>query len=128
MGTRASAKKEAALDLKKYVLHYDDDIIAINKPAGLSVQGGTGTDTHVADLLDSLKLGLSRPPLLVHRLDRDTSGVLLLARSAGAARALSTSFADRAVEKVYWAAVMGCPDFGSDEVGLGMRTHEVRHV
>ncbi|MEE9249562.1 MAG: pseudouridine synthase, partial [Alphaproteobacteria bacterium] len=81
------ARAEAA-GLRAAVLHMDDDVIAINKPAGLAVQGGTRMLTHLDAMLDALRFGAERPRL-VHRLDKDTSGVLLLARSASAARALT---------------------------------------
>ncbi|WP_299439454.1 RluA family pseudouridine synthase [uncultured Rhodospira sp.] len=100
----------ALKDLRAAILHQDDWLIAINKPAGLATQGGTGLTHHLDAMLDGLKRhpGEERPRL-VHRLDKDTSGVLLLARSAAAARALTQAFRDRATRKVYWALVAGVP-------------------
>src|SRR5690606_20536821 len=69
-------------DLLSRVLYRDDDVIAVDKPAGLAVQGGTGTVKHLDAMLDVLRFGAQERPRLVHRLDRDTSGVLLLARNA----------------------------------------------
>ncbi len=83
----------------------DDDVLALNKPPGLAVQGGTKTARH----LDALKFKAIERPRLVHRLDKDTSGVLLLARSASAARTLTVAFRKRSVRKIYWAAVVGVP-------------------
>jgi 23S rRNA pseudouridine955/2504/2580 synthase len=94
--------------LQKAVLHIDDDLIVIDKPPGLAVQGGTGTERHLDAMLDALRYGHERPRL-VHRLDRDTSGVLVLARSAAVAATLAKAFRDKATQKIYWAAVLGLP-------------------
>lgn len=95
--------------LKQAILYKDDWVLAINKPAGLAVQGGSKQEQHLDGLLDGLKLGADERPRLVHRLDKDTSGVLLLARSAEAARRLAEAFKDKETEKVYWAVVVGEP-------------------
>jgi 23S rRNA pseudouridine955/2504/2580 synthase len=95
--------------LQAAILHRDADIIVINKPAGLAVQGGTGTDRHLDGLLEALRFDAKERPRLVHRLDRDTSGVLVLARNTAAAAKLGAAFRGRAVRKIYWAAVVGCP-------------------
>jgi 23S rRNA pseudouridine955/2504/2580 synthase len=95
--------------LRAAVLYRDDDVIVINKPAGLAVQGGTGTVHHLDGLLDALRFDAAERPRLVHRLDKDTSGVLLLARSAAAAAALATAFRSKTARKVYWAIVVGLP-------------------
>ncbi len=100
--------KQAAL-LKARVLHRDGQVIAIDKPAGLAVQGGTGQASHVDAALDALRFDSSERPRLVHRLDKDTSGVLLLARSASAAAKLTAAFKKGEVEKIYWAVVVGVP-------------------
>jgi len=91
------------------VIHRDDYAIVINKPPGLATQGGTKTKNHVDRLLDALKFGRPDKPRLVHRLDKDTSGVLLLARTANAAGFFSKAFAGRTAKKVYWALVVGDP-------------------
>lgn len=95
--------------LERAVLHIDDDVIVINKPPGLAVQGGTGTERHLDAMLGGLRMGANERPRLVHRLDRDTSGVLVLARNAAAAAQLAQAFRDKATLKVYWAAVVGMP-------------------
>ncbi len=104
----AAARREAEA-LVDRVLYRDDDVIAIDKPAGLAVQGGTGTTKHLDAMLDSLRFGSPERPRLVHRLDKDTSGVLLLARNAFAATRLAESFRGRDARKIYWAATVGVP-------------------
>jgi len=93
---------------KSLVLYEDEEVLALNKPHGLAVQGGTKTVKHVDRLLSAWGEGLERPRL-VHRLDRDTSGVLLLGKTPGAAARLSGAFAKRRVKKIYWAIVCGNP-------------------
>jgi 23S rRNA pseudouridine955/2504/2580 synthase len=93
---------------RSLVLYEDDMVLALNKPAGLAVQGGTKTSHHVDRLLGAWGEGLERPRL-VHRLDRDTSGVLLLGKTPKAAASLSGSFAKRRAQKTYWAIVAGAP-------------------
>ncbi len=120
---RPEPKPVSAADaaaLQGWVLHKDRDVIAIAKPAGLAVQGGTGTARHLDGLLDALKFEAPERPRLVHRLDRDTSGVLLLARSAAAARALTEAFRARDAEKLYWAVVAGCPEVGEGAIDLAL--------
>lgn len=94
--------------IRDAVLWMDEHMIALDKPAGLAVQGGTGTTRHVDGMAPALAFD-GAPPKLVHRLDRDTSGLLLLARTARAAEALSRGFQSKATRKIYWAAVAGCP-------------------
>ncbi len=101
--------------LKRAVLYRDDDMIILDKPAGLAVQGGSGTATHLDGMLDVLADGAERPRL-VHRLDKDTSGVLVLARSAASAAALGQAFRGRAVRKLYWALVVGVPSPAEGEI------------
>ncbi len=95
--------------LQKSVLYMDDEVIAIDKPAGLAVQGGTKTHHHLDAMLDALRFDARERPKLVHRLDRDTSGVLLLARSSRAASELAGAFKSKTARKIYWAAVVGLP-------------------
>lgn len=104
----AAAQREAEA-LVGRVLYRDDDVIAIDKPAGLAVQGGTGMTKHLDAMLDSLRFGSAERPRLVHRLDKDTSGVLVLARNAFAATRLADSFRGRDARKIYWAATVGVP-------------------
>lgn len=92
------------------VLWKDQHIIALNKPPGLPSQGGSGQgNRHVDGLSRALTFGFKDRPKLVHRLDKDTSGVLLLARTDRIARALSEAFRSRTTRKIYWAAVAGVP-------------------
>ncbi|MBL8704086.1 MAG: RluA family pseudouridine synthase, partial [Rhodospirillales bacterium] len=95
--------------LRKSVLHMDDLVIVIDKPSGLAVQGGTGTAKHLDGMLDALKFDLPERPRLVHRLDRDTSGVLVLARTGRAAALLADAFRQKTTRKIYWAIVAGRP-------------------
>ncbi len=85
--------------------------LVLNKPPGLATQGGTNTTTHVDGLLDAFVTGEDEPrPRLVHRLDKDTSGILLIARTPGSAAYFSRRFSGRSAKKVYWALVVGVPD------------------
>ena len=109
------AKPQAALDpgvakdLQGLVLYRDDDLIVLNKPHGIPVQGGPGITRHLDAQLDALRFSSAHRPRLVHRLDRDTSGVLLIARTPGVAAKLAAAFRGRDVEKTYWAVVAGRP-------------------
>lgn len=107
---KAEASEADLQAIRDSVIFYDEYVLAINKPAGLAVQGGTNTTLHVDGMLDALKLDGTERPKLVHRLDKDTSGVLLLARSASAAHALTKAFKDKSTRKLYWAIVAGAPD------------------
>jgi 23S rRNA pseudouridine955/2504/2580 synthase len=98
-----------AKTLRDAVLYKDADVLVIDKPAGLAVQGGTGLDKNLDAMLDSLKFDAAERPRLVHRLDKDTSGVLVLARNAKAARELAESFRHKSARKIYWAVVVGIP-------------------
>jgi 23S rRNA pseudouridine955/2504/2580 synthase len=95
--------------LRASVLFRDQAVIAIDKPAGLAVQGGSGQHRHLDAMLDGLRFGSAERPRLVHRLDKDTGGVLLLARTAAAARKLTAAFKGKSARKVYWALVAGAP-------------------
>lgn len=99
-----------AQEIRAAVLYRDETVIALNKPAGLAVQGGSGTVRHVDMLAPALQFDAPSPPRLVHRLDKDTSGVLLLARSAQAADGLARAFRARTARKIYWALVAGLPE------------------
>ncbi|MEO5972102.1 MAG: RluA family pseudouridine synthase [Sphingomicrobium sp.] len=95
--------------VREMVIHQDGDALVLNKPPGLATQGGTKTHQHLDRLLDGLADDDGNRPKLVHRLDKDTSGVLLVARSARAAGHFSKSFSGRTARKVYWALVVGVP-------------------
>ena len=116
----------AAQDLRARVLYRDSDVIVLDKPAGLAVQGGSKTVRHLDAMLEALRFGRAERPRLVHRLDKDTSGVLLLARSANAAARLSAAFRKGAVQKLYWALVLGVPRpaRGLIEVPLAKRARQ----
>jgi 23S rRNA pseudouridine955/2504/2580 synthase len=95
--------------IKSITLHEDTDVMVLNKPMGLAVQGGSGTVRHLDGMLDSLRGKDGQRPRLVHRLDKDTAGCLLVARTRFAAAALSKTFRSRAARKIYWALVAGVP-------------------
>ncbi len=109
--------------IRSLVIYSDEQVIALNKPAGLAVQGGTKTKRHIDAMLDALRFDKKERPRLVHRLDRDTSGVLLLARTAKVAATLGRTFQGRQVRKIYWALVVGSPalDKGRIDLPLGKR-------
>ncbi|AJR24903.1 MULTISPECIES: RluA family pseudouridine synthase [Sphingobium] len=100
------------------VIHRDAQAIVINKPPGLATQGGTKTDDHVDGLLDALEFDLDQRPKLVHRLDKDTSGALLVARTARSAAFFAKAFSSRTARKVYWAIVMGVPSIEDGMIEL----------
>ncbi|MEJ6395578.1 RluA family pseudouridine synthase [Gymnodinialimonas sp. 2305UL16-5] len=106
--------------IRRAVIYRDDHILALNKPAGLPTQGGTGQSRHVDGLAEALTFDLEEKPRLVHRLDKDTSGVLLLARNRLGAKALTDAFRARETRKIYWAAVAGTPQprMGTIKYGL----------
>lgn len=108
---RTPAEPDAAdaTFVQSLVLFHDDDLIAIDKPAGLAVQGGTRTERHLDGLLDCLRFDADERPRLVHRLDKDTSGVMVLARHRAAAAALGRAFKARSARKLYWAVTVGVP-------------------
>ncbi len=95
--------------IQSCVIYRDDHVIALNKPHGLAVQGGSGQSRHVDGLAEALRFGYEDKPKLVHRLDKDTSGVLLLARDRLSAKALTAAFRHRETQKIYWAVVAGVP-------------------
>ena len=96
-------------ELEAMVLYRDDHLIILDKPFGLAVQGGPGITKHLDGMLDGLRDEGGPRPKLVHRLDRDTSGVLVLARTPGVAAKLAAAFRGRDVRKTYWAVVAGRP-------------------
>jgi 23S rRNA pseudouridine955/2504/2580 synthase len=95
-------------DLQAMILHEDDALIVLNKPPGLAVQGGTKTRRHIDGMLEALARK-GEKPRLVHRLDRDTSGLLVVAKSASSAARLARAFQRHEVQKLYWALVAGLP-------------------
>jgi 23S rRNA pseudouridine955/2504/2580 synthase len=105
---RTSEPKQSE-SLEQHVLYMDSSVIVLNKPPGLATQGGSGLTRHIDGMLDSLAFEKKQRPRLVHRLDRDTSGVLIVARTVPAAAALAKSLAQRDASKVYWALTRGVP-------------------
>jgi len=95
--------------LRAILLHEDDDVFVFNKPAGLAVQGGSGLTRHLDAMLEAFRDRKGQKPRLVHRLDRDTSGVLVVARTRLAAQKLAEAFRARSTRKIYWALVRGVP-------------------
>ncbi len=106
--------------IRDCVIYRDDHIIAINKPPGLPTQGGSKQTRHVDGMAEALRFGLEEKPRLVHRLDKDTSGILVLARSRSVASGLTAAFRHRETRKLYWAAVAGVPhpQMGTIKFGL----------
>lgn len=116
-GERERIDARDAAFARSLVIYEDEEVLALNKPSGLAVQGGTKTTRHVDRLLSAWGEGLERPRL-VHRLDRDTSGVLVLGKTPGAAAKLAGAFAKRRTEKIYWALVAGLPKPGEGVLEL----------
>lgn len=107
--------------IQNAVLWKDEHMIILNKPPGLASQGGSGMgDRHVDGLTEALKFGFKERPKLVHRLDKDTSGLLMLARTDRVARALSESLRHRNTRKIYWAAVAGVPHPRKGSIKYGL--------
>ncbi|WP_262029950.1 RluA family pseudouridine synthase [Microvirga sp. Mcv34] len=108
--SRNAAKDQDDRDfLKSITLYEDKDVLIINKPMGLAVQGGSGTKRHVDGLLEALKDDEGQKPRLVHRLDKDTAGCLVIAKTRFAASTMAKSFRARTTRKIYWALVAGVP-------------------
>ncbi len=106
--------------IQSCVIYRDDHILALNKPHGLPVQGGSGQTRHVDSLSEALRFGFDENPRLVHRLDKDTSGVLLMARTREAAKGLTAAFRHRNTRKIYWALVAGVPTPYLGEIKTGL--------
>ena len=113
-----SLKDEAFV--KSLVIYKDKNIIAINKPSGLAVQGGTNTMRHVDALLPALKFGNEETPKLVHRIDKDTSGILVLARDRKNAEVLTKAFKEHNLQKTYLALVKGCPKQNKGQIKVAL--------
>ena len=117
-------KKISARDaefIKSLVIYDDGYLIALNKPAGLATQGGTGITRHIDGMLEVLSNEEGVKPRLVHRLDKDTSGVLLLARSSQMARDMGKIFQGRDVKKIYWALCVPAPEINNGEIKAPIR-------
>jgi len=102
--------------IKDMVIYKDDNIIVLNKPSGIAVQGGTNQTRHIDGLLDALKFGLEDRPKLTHRIDKETSGLLVLARNRKYALVLTKAFREHALKKTYLALCEGCPKKKTGEI------------
>lgn len=126
-GPIASADLKHSSDfelLSRMVMHEDEKVIVLNKPAGLAVQGGSGVTRHIDSMLDAWVSPKGEKPRLVHRLDRDTSGVLVIARTRGAAQKLTAAFRERDTKKTYWALVKGVPRRHEDKISTWLVKEE----
>ena len=108
-GENASEDEKNRAFIKSITLHEDADVLVLNKPMGLAVQGGSGTTRHLDGMLGALRSPDGQRPRLVHRLDKDTAGCLLVAKTRFAAAALAKTFRSRSARKIYWALVPGVP-------------------
>src|SRR3984885_4838537 len=108
-GSLSEAAQKTLQALKDMILFEDADVMVLNKPAGLAVQGGSGITRNVDDMLETMRDAKGQKPRLVHRLDKDTAGCLLIAKTRFAATALTGSFRHRSARKIYWALVAGVP-------------------
>jgi 23S rRNA pseudouridine955/2504/2580 synthase len=106
--------------LRDAILHRDEAVIVLNKPPGLAVQGGSGTKRHLDGLLDALRFGSEARPRLVHRLDKETSGALVIARTIAAATFLTRAFREKTTRKIYWAIVAGLPKRRQGRIDLAL--------
>jgi 23S rRNA pseudouridine955/2504/2580 synthase len=134
--TRSGGRdQDAHAFLKSITLYEDRDVLVLDKPMGLAVQGGSGTRRHVDGLLEALRDGEGQKPRLVHRLDKDTSGCLVIAKTRFAAMTLAKAFRSRTTRKIYWALVAGVPrirqgrvsTFLAKEDGEDARMRVARH-
>jgi 23S rRNA pseudouridine955/2504/2580 synthase len=108
-GPLSEAAARTLQALKDMTLFEDADVMVLNKPSGLAVQGGSGITRNVDDMLEVMRDAKGQKPRLVHRLDKDTAGCLLIAKTRFAATALTGSFRHRSARKIYWALVAGVP-------------------
>jgi 23S rRNA pseudouridine955/2504/2580 synthase len=108
-GELTEAANKTLQALKDMILFEDADVMVLNKPAGLAVQGGSGITRNVDDMLEVMRDAKGQKPRLVHRLDKETAGCLLIAKTRFAATALTGSFRHRSARKIYWALVAGVP-------------------
>lgn len=117
---KATVSDADAKMIRDAVIYRDDHIIALNKPPGLPVQGGSKQERHVDGLAEALRFDYDEKPRLVHRLDKDTSGVLLLARTREIAQALTGAIRHKQTRKIYWAVVAGVPTPYLGEIRFGL--------
>ncbi|MGB4100646.1 MAG: RluA family pseudouridine synthase [Alphaproteobacteria bacterium] len=119
--TSPAANPAVKKQLSQWLLFEDDDVLILNKPPGLAVQGGTGQSKHLDAMLDAWRDEKGDRPKLVHRLDRDTSGVLVLAKTTLAATRLAAAFRARDTRKVYWAVTIGAPKPQQGRIDLALK-------
>ncbi|OAF10340.1 hypothetical protein AYJ54_10805 [Bradyrhizobium centrolobii] len=108
-GALSEAAQKTLQALKEMTIYEDDDVLVLNKPAGLAVQGGSGMTRHIDQMLEVMRDAKGQKPRLVHRIDRETSGCLLIAKTRFAATHLTGAFRSRSARKIYWALVPGVP-------------------
>ncbi len=118
---RMEPNPAATREIEAMILYQDDHLIVLNKPYGVAVQGGPGITRHIDGMLEGLRVEGGDRPRLVHRLDRDTTGVLLIAKTAGVAAKLAASFRGRDMDKTYWAIVAGRPVPVEGEIDLPLK-------
>ena len=106
--------------IQSLVIYKDENILALNKPSGLAVQGGTNTNRHVDGMLEALKFDALEKPKLVHRIDKNTSGLLLLARNRKFAELLTQAFKNHNLQKTYLALCYGKPKLNQGEINLSL--------
>ena len=106
---QSEAAQKTLAALKEMTIYEDDDVLVLNKPAGLAVQGGSGMTRHIDQMLEVMRDSKGQKPRLVHRIDRETSGCLLVAKTRFAASHLTGAFRSRSARKTYWALVPGLP-------------------
>src|SRR3954451_9529806 len=123
----AEADEKTRAFLASITLHEDADVLVLNKPMGLAVQGGSGTTRHLDGMLEALRDSQGQRPRLVHRLDKDTAGCLLVAKTRFAAAALAKTFRSRAARKIYWALVAGVPKPRQGRVSTYLAKEEAEH-
>ena len=117
---RSAVSEADAKMIRAAVIYRDDHVIALNKPPGLPVQGGSKLTRHVDGMAEALRFGLEEKPRLVHRLDKDTSGVLIMARTRAVAASLTEAFRHRDTRKIYWAAIAGVPTPRAGTIRFGL--------
>lgn len=122
--TKHTVSESDAKDLQKMVLYKDEHVLVLNKPSGLAVQGGTGQKKNVDDMLDALMFEKKERPKLVHRIDKDTSGILVLARDTKSAQKLTEAFAQKSLRKLYWALVTGVPEIPQGKIDAPLAKSE----
>lgn len=123
---KPTLNKDQIKEVRDWVIYKDDSVIAVNKPPGLPTQGGTGQTRHLDGLLDALQFEGKYRPKLVHRLDKDTSGALLLGRTPKAAAVLARAFQSKETDKRYWAVVTGAPEVPDGRIDLKMDKFAVK--